>query len=67
MTRFSNQAHSGLQCFDLSLGVNGFHGGDDIAWATPEDWSIHRLSWSVLVSALHPLTTHPERWERRFT
>jgi hypothetical protein len=47
--------------------VNSFHGVDDIALATPKDLDIHSHSSSVLVSALHPLTTHPERWERRFT
>jgi hypothetical protein len=28
---------------------------------------IHNSARTVLVSRLHPLTTHPERWERRFT
>ena len=27
---------------------------------------IHNYIRTVLVSGLHPLTTHPERWERRF-
>jgi len=56
-----------LKCFYLSLSVNGFHVSDHIGSTTPHDFDIHRHSWSVLVSALHPLTTHPERWERRFT
>jgi hypothetical protein len=28
---------------------------------------IHNHTRTVLLSRLHPLTTHPERWERRFT
>ena len=67
MPGFSNKPHTTLQSFDLCLSVNVVHVADDIGSTTPDDCDIHSFSFSVLVSALHPLTTHPERWERRFT
>ena len=66
MAGFSNEAHTCVECFYLYLSVNSFHVVDDIPVKTPDDFDIHRQAKSVLLSALHPLTTHPERWERRF-
>ena len=67
MSRLAHKTQAGVQIFDLVLGVDSCHSGDDIGQTTLEFFAIHSLALLMLVFALHPLTTHPERWERRFT
>ena len=67
MSGFTNGTQADIQIFDLALSVDSCHNGDNIVRSTLDVLVIHSRALLMLVSALHPLTTHPERWERRFT